>query len=65
MFVADISYRVKSQIPIFRYFQKTFEIANAEDLNKTKLQKRILEEENKIRNQYGDDLVELKVNFYC
>lgn len=61
MVVANIFWQIGKQIPACQYFKETIEI---NEFNRKDIEKTLLNEENKIRNKYGRDIYQFKIERY-
>lgn len=62
MVVASIFWQIGKQIPTGQYFKETIEI---NEFNREDIEKTLINEENKIRNKYGRDIYQFKIERYC
>ena len=61
MVVANIFWQIGKQIPTGQYFKETIEI---NEFNREDIEKTLINEENKIRNKYGRDIYQFKIERY-
>ena len=61
MVVANIFWQIGKQIHTGQYFQKTIEI---NEFNRKDIEKTLINEEKNIRNKYGIDIYQFKIERY-
>lgn len=61
MIVASIIWQIGKQIPTGQYFGEMIEI---NEFNRKDIEKTLVEEENKIRSEYGRDIYQFKIERY-
>lgn len=61
MVIANIFWQIGKQIPTGQYFKETIEINK---FNIKDIEKILVDKENKIRNKYGRDIYQFKIERY-
>ena len=64
MVVANIFWQIGKQIPTFQYFKETIEINEFNRKDIEKIEKMLVDEEKNIRNKYGRDIYQFKIERY-
>lgn len=64
MVVANIFWQIGKQIPTCQYFKETIETIETNEFNRKDIEKTLINEEKNIRNKYGMDIYQFKIERY-